>query len=182
MTRPVEVSPQRQRRSDLDRLSFQWERFSRIHRELLPLFKKHWREVAFDQESVPLDPDWDYYFAVDERQLLHILTARAPNGKLAGYIFNVVGSHNHYKSTRFANTEMFWLHPYFRKGWQPVKMFKENFAGLKVLGVEIAVINFKLRFQNGRVGKLLARLGYEATDITMRKRLRDELDVGQKVK
>jgi hypothetical protein len=171
MTRPVQPLPLHQSRLDRERLDFKWERFSRIHRELLPIFKRHWREIAIDQETVPLDPDWDYYFAVDERQLLHILTARASNGKLAGYIFNVVGSHNHYKSTRFANTEMFYLHPYFRKGWQPVRMFKENLAGLKVLGVEIAVINFKLHFQNGRVGKFLARLGYEPTDITMRKRL-----------
>jgi hypothetical protein len=169
VTRPVPASPPRQRPSDRGQLSFQWERFRSIHRELLPLFKKHWKEIALDQDLVPLDPDWEYYFAVDERQILHILTARASNGKLAGYIFNIIGSHNHYKSTRFANTEMFWLHPYFRKGWQPVKMFKENFAGLKVLGVEIAVISFKLSFQNGRVGKLLARLGYQPTDITMRK-------------
>jgi len=171
VTRPVQTSPQRQRLSDRVQLDFQWERFRHIHRELLPLFKKHWKEIALDQDAVALDPDWDYYFAVDERQLLHILTARASNGKLAGYIFNIVGSHNHYKSTRFANTEMFYLHPHFRKGWQPVRMFLENFAGLKVLGVEVAMISFKLHFQQGRVGKLLARLGYEVTEITMRKRL-----------
>jgi hypothetical protein len=171
VTQPVPASPPRQRLSDRDRLSFQWEQFSKIHRELLPLFKKHWKEVALDQEQVPLDPDWDYYFAADARQILHILTARAPNGKLAGYVFNIVGAHNHYKSTRHAHTEMFYLHPYFRKGWQPVRMFKENLAGLKVMGVEVAMISFKLHFQNGRVGKFLARLGYEATEINMRKRL-----------
>jgi len=171
VTRLVPASPQRPRHSDRDRLEFQWERFPKIRQELLPLFKKHWKEIALDQDIAPLDPNWDYYHMVDERQLLHILTARASNGKLAGYIFNIVGSHNHYQSTRFANTEMFYLHPYFRKGWQPVKMFKENLAGLKVLNVEIACISFKLNFQHGRVGKLLARLGYEPADITMRKRL-----------
>lgn len=164
----------RQKLSDRDRLRFKWERFSKIHTELLPLFKKHWREIALDQDVVPLDPDWNYYFAVEQNGLLHILTARSAfNGKLAGYIFNIVGTHNHYKSTRFANTEMFWLHPHFRRGWQPVKMFKENLRGLEVQGVEVSVVNFKLHFQDGRVGKLLARLGYEPTDIVMRKRLFD---------
>jgi hypothetical protein len=148
----VPQQPLAQKLLDRGRLEFKWERFTKLQPELVPLFKRHWKEIALDRDIVPLDPDWDYYLAVDSRQLLHILTARAPNGKLAGYIFNIVGSHNHYKSTRFANTEMFYLHPYFRKGWQPV-------------------INFKLHFQDGRVGQFLSRLGYEPTDIVMRKKL-----------
>ncbi|HEX8838244.1 MAG TPA: hypothetical protein VF748_14980 [Candidatus Acidoferrum sp.] len=159
-------------RGQLDRVRFKWERFSKIYEELRPLFKKHWQEVAIDQDTVPLDPDWNYYFGVDQANLLYILTARSEfNGKLAGYIFNIIGSHNHYKSTRFANTEMFYLHPRFRRGWQPVKFFKENLRGLEMQGVEVAVIYFKLGFKDARVGKLLARLGYVPTDIVMRKRL-----------
>lgn len=156
---------------DRRKLKFRWERFSLIERELIPLFQKHYDEIALDKDRVALDPDWNYYRAVDAAGILQILTARAPNGKLAGYIFNVIGTHNHYKSTKFCNTEMFWLHPYFRKGWQPVKMFKENIKGLEVFGVEIATILFKLHFMDGRVGKFLTRLGYEPTDIVMRKRL-----------
>jgi hypothetical protein len=156
---------------DRRKLKFKWERFSLIERELIPLFKKHWEELAIDQDTVALDPDWNYYRAVDATGVLQILTARASNGKLAGYIFNIIGTHNHYKSTRFANTEMFYLHPYFRYGWQPVRMFKENLKGLEVFGVEIAIISFKLHFMGGRVGKFLTRLGYEPTDIVMRKRL-----------
>lgn len=153
-------------------MTFQWERFSKIHRELLPLFQRHYDEIALDRDIIPLDPDWNYYAAVEQNGLLHILTARAAsNRKLAGYVFNIVGTHNHYKSTLFCNTEMFYLHPHFRKGWQPVKMFLENLRGLETFGVEIAVISFKLNFENARVGKLLGRLGYESTDIVMRKRL-----------
>jgi hypothetical protein len=154
------------------KLKFKWERFGAIHEELVPLFKRHYDEVALDKDIVPLDPDWNYYFGIDKLGLLQILTARSVlNGRLAGYIFNVIGTHNHYKSTRFCNTEMFWLHPTFRKGWQPVRMFKENLKGLEVFGVEIATISFKLNFENGRVGRFLARLGYEPTDIVMRRRL-----------
>lgn len=157
--------------SGRERLSFKWERFERISHELLPLFKKHYAEIAVDRDICPLDPDWDYYAGIDRMGLLRLLTARAPNGKLAGYIFNLIGGHNHYKSTRFAVTEMFYLHPHFRKGWQPVKFFIENIRGLESTGADIAVINFKLHFQDGRVGKLLARLGYEACDLVMRRRL-----------
>lgn len=154
------------------RLKFKWERFAAIHSELLPLFERHYQEIALDKDRVPLDPDWNYYFGIDQLGLLQILTARSEvNNRLAGYIFNVIGSHNHYKSTRFCNTEMFWLHPYFRKGWQPVRMFKENLKGLEVFGVDIATISFKLGFMEGRVGRFLSRLGYEPTDIVMRRRM-----------
>jgi hypothetical protein len=137
---------------------------------VLPLWKKHYDEIALDKDICPLDPDWEFYFVSAERGLLHILTARSQSGKLAGYIFNLLGSHNHYASTRFAVTEMFWLHPYFRKGWQPVRMFTENVRMLKERGAVIGIVNFKLHFMDARVGKLLARLGYEPCDITMRKR------------
>lgn len=133
------------------------------------LWQKHYAEIALDQDVCPLDPDWQQYFLQDELGALHILTARARTGKLAGYVINVVGAHKHYNSTRFAHTEMFWLHPYFRKGWQPVKMFLENLRGLKEREVAVATINFKLHFKEGRVGKLLYRLGYVGTDIVMRK-------------
>lgn len=171
MTRPGQALPRLREASDRASLSFKWERFDRIHQELLPLFKKHYAEIAVDRDICPLDPDWNYYMGVSAAGILHVLTARAPNGKLAGYIFNLVGTHNHYRTTRFAVTEMFYLHPHFRKGWQPVKMFMENLRGLRVLGADITTVNFKVHFQEARVAKLFARLGYEVCDIVMRRRL-----------
>ena len=154
-------------------LTFQWEPFPAISRELPPLFKQHWREIALDQDFVPLDPDWDSYFDLALRGILHVLTARSASGGagnlLVGYVFNLIGGHQHYAGTRFAHTEMFWLDPAYRKGWQPVRMFLENIAGLRAREVEVATINFKLHFKEARVGKLLARLGYAPCDIVMRK-------------
>lgn len=152
------------------RLTFQWEPFFKLVPELKTLWRLHYLEIALDQDVCPLDPDWDCYYAMADAGILHILTARY-NGHLAGYCFNRIGSHDHYHSTRFAHTEMFYLHPRFRKGWQPVKMFAENLRGLGERGAEISTINFKLTFAQGRVGKIFKRLGYEPTDLVMRKRL-----------
>jgi GNAT superfamily N-acetyltransferase len=164
----VRPSPARPRVSDPAKLEFRWERFHKIAHELPPLFKRHWEEIALDREFVPLDPDWDSYYANDLRGVLHVLTVRAGD-TLAGYVFNLVGGHLHYVGTRFAHTEMFWLDPAYRKGWAPVRMLQENIEGLRAREVEISTISFKLGFKNARVGKLLFRLGYEATDIVMRK-------------
>lgn len=130
----------------------------------------HYQEIAWDQDICPLEPDWDTYYALAENGILHVLGAFY-NGHLAGYCFNRVGTHDHYVGTRFAHTEMFWLHPRFRKGWQPVKMFLENRRGLKERGAVIATISLKLTFMDGRVERLLQRIGYEPSDVTMRIRL-----------
>ena len=152
-------------------LTFQWESFRDISTEGLKLWKQHYAEIALDRDVCQLDPDWAEYHALDEAGVLRILTARSRNGSLVGYVFCRVGGHSHYSSTRFAHLEMFWLHPYFRKGWQPVKMFGEVLRGLKNDGVQIVTVNFKLHFKDGRVGKLLARLGFAPTDIVLRRRL-----------
>lgn len=166
----VQPSLHRQRRSDRasPKLVFAWEHFRRIAPELKRLWPQHYEEVAVNQDVVPLDPNWDFYYGADEAGILHILTARY-NGHLAGYVFNLIGPHNHYWSTRFAITEMFWLHPRFRKGWEPVKLFVENIRGLELREAQISTVNFKLGFKSGRVGKLFARLGYVPTDIVMQK-------------
>lgn len=171
MTRHVPVPPAPRVRSVLAKLSFQWESFRVVSKEVLPLWRLHWEEIALDRDTVPLDPDWDVYYDMELRGILHVLTARSRSGRLAGYVFNQIGTHSHYLSTRFAHTEMFWLHPHFRRGWLPVRMMLENLAGLRAREATVATINFKLHFQDARVGKLLARLGYEPTDIVMRRKL-----------
>lgn len=171
LTRREAALPKARKTGEPPSLSFAWERFSDIAGELAPLWKLHWSEIALDRDIVPLDPNWDFYEFLDRGGALAILTARSRKGKLAGYIFNRLGPHDHYVSTIFAHTEMFWLHPFFRKGWQPVKMFQANLRGLKERSVVVASISFKLHFKDGRVGQLLARLGYEPADIVLRKRL-----------
>lgn len=150
------------------KLVFAWEPFRKLVPELKRLWQLHYEEIALDQDICPLDPNWDCYHYMSEQGILHILTARY-NGHLAGYAFNRLGTHDHYNSTRFAHTEMFYLHPRFRKGWQGVRLILENLRGLKAREVEINTVNFKIGFKDGRVGKLFKRFGYQPTDITMRK-------------
>src|SRR5258708_3980238 len=42
-----------------------WERFGYFAHELPPLFMRHWKEIALNQDEVPLDPNWDRYFEYD---------------------------------------------------------------------------------------------------------------------
>ena len=147
------------------------ESFYKIRRELPPLFDRHWREIAIDQDRVPLEPDWDRYLAYTAQGVLHVTTARAPSGALAGYIFNLVGPHLHYASTKHAEIEMFWLAPEHRGGWFALRWFKKNERYLQSLGVKRINVAVKNHFKDARVGKIFERLGYAPVETVYGKAL-----------
>jgi hypothetical protein len=152
------------------RLKFAWERFSAIAKELPPLFKKHWREIALHQDEIQLDPDWERYFALELQGVLHVLTVR-DGTRLVGYAFMLVQRHLHYCSTLWAVSDMFWLEPDYRFGWDGVRMFKQVERGMRELGVKVIVLNYKFHFQSdrGRLDRLFHRLGYSPTEIIVSK-------------
>jgi hypothetical protein len=148
--------------------TLQWERLAHISRELLPLFRRHWKEIALNQSKVELDPDWNRYFELELTGHLHILTARY-SGLLQGYVFNLIGPHLHYVSTRWCQTDMFWMDPRSRRGWFPMQMLIENMRGLKEREVCVHNIGIKCHFQSDRMHKLMTRLGYKPCDIIYQK-------------
>lgn len=172
---PAKILPLRPRRSvpakpeppfvggdDLPRqhkLTAQIERFAVIAHELPPLFLRHWQEIGTDHRSVPLDPDWERYMALDASGNLIVFTARIGQ-TLAGYIFNIVGPHLHYRSTPHAEIEMFWLDPVYRGGFFPVRWFRGNDTMLRELGVMRVHVAVKNHFMAGRAGSIFRRLGY----------------------
>ncbi len=149
---------------------FQWERFAAVAHELPPLFVEHWREVERHQDTIPLAIDWDRYYAMDIQGFLRILTVRS-DGRLVGYVFVILGPHLHYVTTPWANVDMFWLDPLFRQGWTGVKLFKELTRGVKAAGGKMLLVSAKNDFMDGRVIKLLKRLGFTAVETVMERRL-----------
>ena len=140
-------------------LTAQQERFSAIARELPPLFERHWQELGTSRDTIPLDPDWDRYLALDVQGLLAVTTARV-DGVLVGYIFNIVGPHLHYRSTLHADIEMFWLDPAYRGSLFVLSWFRNNDVMLRELGIKRVHVAVKTGYRDGRVGSVFKRLGY----------------------
>ena len=143
-------------------LVFKWERFGHIAQEILPLWKRHWKEIALHQERVPLDPDFERYYTYDLNNVLHILTVR-DKGTLVGYVFLLVmPGHLHYCSTPWSVSDLFWLHPSYRFGWTGIKMLKEAEKGMRARGVKILQWSIKFHFEaeRGTIEKLFTRMGY----------------------
>ena len=138
---------------------FAWERFSQIAHELPPLFLQHWRELALNQDAVPLDPDWDKFYALDVQGVLRVLTVRLDK-VLIGYAFLLVGPHLHYRSTVWGHVDMYWMDPVARSGWSGVKLFKTLSRDARAMGAVNLTLTTKHHFMDNRVTKLLQRLGF----------------------
>ena len=125
---------------------------------LLDLTQAHWQEIALDKDSVPLDIDWKRYFDAERAGLWRVFAAQEEETKqLAGYISWGVGPHVRYKNTTYCIADVFYLAPQYRKGSTGYRLFKEAFAALP--RPSKIIVSEKLHFKDGRVGKLLERLG-----------------------
>lgn len=168
------MAPSRSRRGRAlpDGITFQWERLSTIARELPPLFKLHWAELALNKEAIPLEPDWDRYFHYEAAGILYILTVRSDT-VLIGYAFTLVGPHLHYASTLWGHTEMFWLQPDFRRGTLGIRLIRAVEDGMRAIGVKVHHFPVKLHFlsDRGTIGRLFERLGYKPIETVYGKRL-----------
>jgi GNAT superfamily N-acetyltransferase len=128
---------------------------------------RHWEEIALDKASVPLDTDWDKYQSLEDSGSWRAFAARC-DGKLIGYISYFIDFHVRYKTTRYVEADVFYILPEYRnKSRAGLILFQEFLAALpkpcKVL------INEKLTFKDGRVGRLLEYLGMKPIEVVYSK-------------
>jgi len=147
---------------------FRWERFNTIAHELPPLFQEHWREASLEKD--PLDPDWDRYYSWDVSGMLRVLTIR-DQGRLVGYLFLLLSPHVDSKQMLYAHAEKFWLDPVFRAGWTGIKLFKEAIRGATEWGAKELSVPVGLHVMDGRLEKLLKRLGFRPVETIHARRL-----------
>jgi hypothetical protein len=89
------------------------ERLQDCLEELKPLFDPHWRELALDQEKVPLDPQYPIYLQREAvGQVLCVVMREA--GKIVAYFIGFVAPGLHYQTCLTLQMDIFWLHPDYR--------------------------------------------------------------------
>lgn len=122
---------------------FAVERWATYYPDAIPLWPLHWKEVALTQTEVPLDMDVERYAALDDAGILHIVTGRDA-GRLIAYHTALIMGHLHYKSTLHALTDLFWVHPLWRRGTVALKLFGTAHRALKERGVVKVMSGTKL--------------------------------------
>ena len=108
-----------------------WATYAADATALWPL---HWQEVALDQDTIKLDMDVERYKALDEAKILHIVTGR-DQGRLVAYWTGLVTPHLHYASTLHALTDLYYVHPLWRRGTTALRLFGAAHRSLKARGV-----------------------------------------------
>ena len=150
-------------------ISFYNESFDDVKQDIISLIKLHYDEIALDKEHIPLDPDWEKYKQLYDAKRLLIITAR-DDSKLVGYSIFFVSNHPHYKSSVYANNDLLFLHPDYRKGSLGIKLIKVSEKILKEIGVVKILWHIKFN-KDFRV--LLHRMGYIDEDVILGKIVKD---------
>lgn len=148
-------------------LNYRREKIADIKDELLPLLEKHWREIALEQNTVKLDPDWASYDLLDASGVLCLVTARH-HGELVGYVVYLIVNSLHYKNLRVADCDLFWLDPTFRKGMAGVNLFRA--AEVILTGENVNRVTNKVKLYHD-VGRVFERMGYTPIERTYMKTL-----------
>lgn len=148
-------------------VTYQWDSLRRLLDEgIAEVVRAHWEEIALDKATVPLDTDWDRYLRNEALGTWRVFSARR-GGVPIGYICWWIDHHIRYQATIYATADVFFILPAHRNGLVGYRLFSEAFKALprpcKVL------VNEKLHFQDGRVGKLLSRLGMKPIEVVYSK-------------
>jgi|GEM_PF-3327569 hypothetical protein len=136
-----------------------------ILKEAEPLLKKHWEEVAF-YKDIELDPDYEFYLALQAAGRIRSYSARDDQGVMAGYAVYFLKKNPHYKQSLVAAEDIIFFDP-LKRG-EGMKFIKWCDDELRKLGVQIVTHHVKVFFD---WSPALIRMGYDWQDKILSKRL-----------
>lgn len=111
------------------------ESFEERLEELQVLLPLHYKELALDQEHVPLSPQYSVYIARERAGQLLFVTLRDA-GELVGYFIGFIAPGLHYSTCLTCTMDIFYVRADKRVGSAGVRMFRFVEAELKRRGVQ----------------------------------------------
>jgi GNAT superfamily N-acetyltransferase len=135
-----------------------WPSFIEEAKPLLPI---HWKELALDQDKVPLDPRYDFYDAQHAQGSVMVVTVRKA-GRLIGYFIGFVGPGLHYKTCLTLQMDIFYILPEHRGSGAGFVLFKEVEKEAKRRGIQRLFAGSKMHKD---ASWLFEKLGYEKADM-----------------
>ena len=133
------------------------ERWSDVVDELKPLLPLQWKDLALDQDSIKLDVDFERYKQLDAAGVLLLTTARQ-DGILVGWYLNILMMHPHYRTTKFAMLDAYYLIPRYRRAANGLGLFTAMERHAKEAG---AVEMVSITKCHADVSPLFDRLGWK---------------------
>jgi GNAT superfamily N-acetyltransferase len=133
------------------------ESWADIEPDIVSLLPQHHKELALYQDDIALEPDFSFYTTMDEAGRTCVVAGRQ-DGRLVGYAIYFTRNHPHYKSVKWAVSDVFWLHPDYRRFGHGRAMFDKVEEELKKMGV--AVLHTTFKTDHPAAGSLLAAMGH----------------------
>jgi GNAT superfamily N-acetyltransferase len=87
------------------------------------MFPEHWKELALNQDKVPLDPQYEVYLEREAQGQVMFVCGR-DRGEIVGYFVGFVSPGLHYRTCLTLQMDIFWIHPKARGSMAGVKLFK----------------------------------------------------------
>lgn len=131
------------------------------------MLERHWVELADHKDLMVLDPDYEKYRRMVERDALVIITAREDE-KLIGYVVIICDTHLHYKTLKVALEDIHYVDPAYRRHGIFTGMLIEAERVLSERGIKIALFRVKPKSDHGA---LFEGQGYAPLETVWGKRL-----------
>lgn len=139
-------------------ITFQSESFMACLPEMVDLFDLHYKELAMNQDKVPLAPAYDKYKAMEAAGNLILVTMRV-DGVVKGYFIGFISPSLHYTTCLECLMDILWIHPECRADGMPgMKLFRAVEPELKKRGVQRWIVGEKLK---APIGAIFKRVGFE---------------------
>ena len=123
---------------------------------LKPLLPIHYKELALNQDKVPLSPQFDRYIDAENRgELLFVALRNA--GEIVGYFIGFVAPALHYSTCLTCQMDIFYVLPEHRGGGAGFQLFKYVEQQLKKRGVQRMFVGSKMHKD---ASWLFEKLGY----------------------
>jgi GNAT superfamily N-acetyltransferase len=141
-------------------ITFAVEPLDNFVREALPLFERHYGEVALNRDRIKLKIDLKQYEAQENAGALCIVVARNA-GKIVGYWLGFIRPHFHYADSLTAYTDIYFVDKEHRKQGAGAQLFEYVEKVLAARGVERIFTATKLHLDHSA---LFQAAGYAETE------------------
>ena len=110
---------------------------------LKPLLPIHYKELALNQDKVPLSPQFDKYVATEKQGGLIFVTLRS-TGQMVGYFIGFIAPGLHYSTCLTCQMDIFYVLPEHRGSGAGFQLFKFVEQQLKKRGVQRMFVGSKM--------------------------------------
>ena len=135
-------------------ITYQAESFEERLAEFKYLLPEHYKELALNQDKVPLSPQWSVYFEQERQGQLLFVTARE-EGDIIGYFIGFVKPGLHYSTCLTCIMDIFYIRKDKRNGRAGIKLFQFVEKELKRRGVDRWFVGSKLHADASSLFKYL---------------------------